>query len=122
MFQIALFTEKERKKLIKKYGTENVGIEWIPNEWNYPRKSLRRYLKSDEFGVYKKADIKIPVYLRREYHKAKKAREYRIYTKFYNLQTNVRFGKKREYFMFDYQLANLSKDDIMKMTRLLEMG
>ncbi|MCM1182813.1 MAG: hypothetical protein NC337_05530 [Roseburia sp.] len=122
MFQIVLFTEKERRELIGKYGTENISIEWIPTEKNYPRKSLRRYLSSDEFGVYKKHGVKIPYYLKREYRKARNNRERRIYTKFYHLHTSVRYGKRHEYFMFDYRFANLSEDDIMEMIKLLEMG
>ena len=122
MFTITLFSEEEREKLIRKYGTENAGLEWVYSPETYPVKSMRRYLEGDKYGVYKKNGIKIPFFLKREYRKAREAREKKIFTEFYHLHTNVRFGKKREYFMFDYRIEKISETDMMKMIKLLGKG
>lgn len=122
MFQIVLLTDEERKKIIDLYGVEYCSEEWVWTPETYPIKALRKYLDGDEFGVYKKAGVRIPFYLRKKYKKEKELRERRIYVKFYKLQTGIRFGKKREYFMFGYALEKLSETDIIKMRKLLEMG
>lgn len=122
MFQIVLFTDEERRRIIKRYGIEQCSREWVWTPETYPIKAFRKYLEGDEFGVYKKADVRMPFYLRRRYKKEKEIREQRIYIKFYKLKTNIRFGKKREYFMFGYGIEKLSETDIIEMRKLLEMG
>lgn len=41
-------------------------------------KGLRKYLEQDEFGVYKKKNVKIPWFYKLEYNRNKKHRELMI--------------------------------------------
>lgn len=92
-----------------------ITIEWIRG------KKLKDCLMEDEFGVYKKPGIKIPLLYQREYKKLKRSREYQIYKKYCGLNKYVLFKTKKESFL-DYIIREPSESDKIEIKKLLDKG
>lgn len=98
------------------YGNKfPITLNWIKNE------ELRSLLCEDEFGVYKKDDVKIPLKYRKEYKLYKKLREEMIYSKYYHLQINIKYGSQKQYYLFD-DIEIPSESDKIVLEKLLNKG
>lgn len=75
----------------------------LPTKFALISKGLRKYVEQDEFGIYKKKNIKIPLIYKLEYHIKKKHREFMI---------NLYYER----------LENLSDLDKIEKEKLLRMG
>ena len=105
MIKVVVMKIKKRNKYIKAILIFLFGVEY-GNKFPITLKcitedGLRNLLYEDEFGVYKKEDVKIPLRFKRKYILYKKLREEMIYAKYYNLQINYTYGFFRQYYFFE---------------------
>lgn len=98
------------------YGNKfPLNLHWVRNE------ELKNLLCEDEFGLYKKEGVKIPFKFRKKYKLYKKLREEMIYAKYYHLEVNGKYGRKRQYYLVD-DIEISSEADKIVVEKLLSKG
>lgn len=116
---------KKLNKHLKAISIFLFGIEYV-----HPTKitlnaitdeTLKSLLCEDEFGVYKKDNIKIPFKYRKKYKLYKHWREELIYSRYYHLSITVRYGSCKQYYLFD-DIEIPSKSDKIVVEQLLNKG
>lgn len=78
-------------------------------------------LYEDDFGVYKKENVKIPHKYKKAYKRYKRYREELIYAKYYKFNIFVKFGLCKQYYLYE-NTANLSISDKIEVEKLLSKG
>ncbi len=93
-----LTDESKKEKLVKKYGVSYVNIFPV-KLCQIERASFRKYLEEDEFGVYKKKGVKIPLRYRHQYFRLNYLRTEQLLAKYLHLSINQRTGRNCEYYV-----------------------
>ncbi len=97
-------------------GTEfPVTFAWIENE------RLKELLEQDEYGVYKKADVRIPIKYKWKYKELQKARERQIFRKFMKQNQSVKYGFAKNHLLYD-EFTEPFESDKIEMVKLLKKG
>lgn len=98
------------------YGNKfPLNLRWVRDD------ELRSLLCEDEFGLYKKENVKIPFRFRKKYKLYKKLREEMIYAKYYHLKIDGKYGRKRQYYLVD-DIEIPSESDKIVVEKLLSKG
>ncbi len=98
------------------YGNKfPLNLNWVTDE------EFKNLLCEDEFGLYKKQNVKIPFRFKKKYKLYKELREEMIYAKYYHLKINGKYGRKRQYYLID-DIEIPSESDKIVVEKLLSKG
>lgn len=82
---------------------------------------LKNLLSQDDFGVYKKENVKIPLKYKKVYKRYKFLREEMIYIKYYKLNSSFKYGLNKDKYLFE-SIVEPSKSDKIVVEELLNKG
>lgn len=82
---------------------------------------LKKLLYQDDFGVYKKENVKIPLKYKKVYKRYKFLREEMIYIKYYKLNSSFKYGFNKDKYLFE-SMVEPSKSDKILAEKLLIKG
>lgn len=116
---------KKPNKFIKAISIFLFGIEYgnkkpLTLQW-VSSNEFKMLLCEDEYGLYKREGVKIPLKFRKTYRLYKKLREEMIYAKYYHLKINGKYGYKRQYYLVD-NIEIPSESDKIVIENLLSKG
>ena len=82
---------------------------------------FKKLLCQDDFGVYKKENVKIPLKYKKVYKRYKFLREEMIYIKYYKLNSSFKYGLYKDKYLFE-SIVEPSKSDKIVVEELLNKG
>ena len=82
---------------------------------------FKKLLCQDDFGVYKKENVKIPLKYKKVYKRYKFLREEMIYIKYYKLNSSFKYGFNKDKYLFE-SMVEPSNADKLLAEKLLNKG
>lgn len=96
------------------------GIAWPVSLSEIKNPFFRKYLEEDEYGVYIKEGVRLPLIYRRKYKWLKFYRDEQIYEKYTGLRVSVKVGRKLRY--LDNRVEIPTGSNKIEMKKLLRKG